>query len=99
MQAFFGIVSNPAANPVTDLGTDLEGIPVNAFSRRLLPISACLLLHVGHAASTDIGSRQSFCCVNIAQIARAILLAKVIATSLFGFRADKRASHEPSGID
>lgn len=30
---------------------------------------------------------------------RAILLAKAIATSILGFRAAMRASHEPSGID
>jgi len=35
----------------------------------------------------------------MAQIVRAILLAKAIATSILGFRAAMCASHDPSGID
>lgn len=37
--------------------------------------------------------------VSIAHIARAILLAKAIATSIRGFRDGIRASHESSGMD
>ena len=35
----------------------------------------------------------------MAQIVRAILLAKAIATIILGLRMDMRASQEPSGID
>jgi hypothetical protein len=35
----------------------------------------------------------------MAQMVRAILLAKAIATSILGLHAIMRASHEPSGID
>ncbi len=35
----------------------------------------------------------------MAQIARGILLAKAIATGIFGFLPSIRASHDPSGMD
>jgi len=35
----------------------------------------------------------------MAQIVRAILFAKAIATTIFGLRANIRASHDPWGID
>ena len=35
----------------------------------------------------------------MAQIARAILLARAIATSIFGFLASIRSSHDPSVMD
>lgn len=45
------------------------------------------------------GSRYSSPVVSMAQIARAILLAKANATSMRGLRAIIRASHDPSGMD
>src|SRR5690554_7518720 len=35
----------------------------------------------------------------MAQIVRAIMLARAMATSILGFRANMSASHEPSGAD
>ena len=54
--------------------------------------------HLAHVAVANDGSRQSFFFVSMAQIARAILLAKAIATSIFSFLPSIRASHDPSGM-
>ena len=71
--------------------------------RRLLaspsPASGHGFLRKRHAAMTRPGSRYSSPVVSMAQIARAILLAKANATSMRGLRAIIRASHDPSGMD
>nr|WP_265334966.1 hypothetical protein [Sneathiella sp. HT1-7] len=69
------------------------------FSPSLSSALACRALHQlsGNDSAYRILVASSF--VNMAQIVRAILLAKAIATSILGFRIRSRASHEPSGID
>lgn len=50
---------------------------------------------IAQAAPDRTGSRYSSCFVVMAQIARAILLAKAMATSILGLRASIRSSQLP----
>lgn len=56
------------------------------FSPSLSPTLACRALYHCQATTACAGSRQSSFFVSRTQIVRAILLARAIATSIFGFR-------------
>jgi len=64
----------------------------------LLPVTDVSLSWFDHATVAAIGSRKFSCLVSMAQIARAILLAKAIATNIRDLRALRFASHDPGGI-
>ena len=74
-------------------------IRVVAFSHPLYPASGsfCGILIVPPQPAPELDNPHFF--VIKAQIVRAILFVSATATSILGFRATMRASHEDSGID